>query len=104
MELIELNKDTIATEITNNSISVIEFYSDTCSECKMLMPILEGLSDEQTEVKFFKINSQQNMQTCIFYRVLSLPTTLVFKNEELSEKVSGFKTDKEMKDILSKVV
>jgi thioredoxin-like negative regulator of GroEL len=40
MELIELNKDTIATEITKNSISVIEFYYETCSVCKMLMPIL----------------------------------------------------------------
>lgn len=67
------------------------------------MPVLEELSKEKTRFKFFKLNTQQNMQTCMTYRVLSLPTTLIFKNGELVEKVSGFKTKEEMLEILSKV-
>lgn len=103
MAMIELNKETISSEIEKNKISVIEFYSNTCSVCKMLMPVLEELSQEKSGIKFFKINTEQNMQVCMTYRVLSLPTTLVFKKGELVEKVSGFKTKDEMKGILSKI-
>lgn len=104
MAMTELNKDTIAKEISNNKAVVIEFYSDTCGICKMLMPVLEELSMENKQIKFYKLNTQQNMQACMTYRVLSLPTTLIFKTGELVEKVSGFKTKEEMKEILLKVV
>jgi len=103
MSIMELNKETIANEITNNYIAVIEFYSNTCSVCQMLIPVLEELSQEQTKVKFFKINTEQNMQICMTYRVLSLPTTLIFKDGELVEKVSGFRTKEEIEEILKKV-
>lgn len=102
MSMIELNKDTIASEIVNSNIAVIEFYSNTCSVCKTLMPVLEELSQTQTNAKFFKINAEQNMQICMTYRVMSLPTTLIFKTGELVEKISGFKTKEELEEILKK--
>lgn len=103
MAMTEINKDTISSEIANTKVAVIEFYSDSCSVCKMLMPVLEELSKEQPKVRFFKLNTQQNMQACMTYRVLSLPTTLIYKDGELVEKVSGFKTKDEMKEILSRL-
>lgn len=103
MALTELNKENIGIEISKNDSAVIEFYSNSCSVCKMLIPVLEELSLEKPKLKFFKINTEQNMQACMTYRVLSLPTTLVFKNGEILEKISGFKTKDEMKEILSKI-
>ena len=103
MSMTELTKDTIANAISTSNIVLIEFYSSTCSVCKMLTPVLEEVSKKQLKVEFFKINTEQNMQTCMTYRVLSLPTTLIFKKGKLVEKVSGFKTKEEMEEILKKV-
>lgn len=103
MAMTEITNDTIAKEISTNTIVVIEFYSSTCSVCEKLTPVLEEVSRKQLKAKFFMINSKQNMKACMTYKVLSLPTTLIFKKGELVEKVSGFKTKEEMEEILKRI-
>jgi len=104
MAIKEISKDNFTNEVSSASISIVEFFSNDCSVCKMLLPVLEELSLKHTNKKFFKVNTQQNMQLCMTHRVLSLPTTLIFKGGSVVERISGFKNKNEIEQILSKIV
>lgn len=104
MAMVELNRDNFNKELEKCNVAVVEFYSDNCNVCKMLMPVLEELAQEKSGISFYKVNTKENMQLCMSYRVLSLPTTLIFKNGEQTDKFSGFKTKDEVIEILSKVL
>ena len=103
MGVTEINKDTIAEAISSNSIVVIKFYSSTCSVCELLLPVLEEVSQAKKEVGFFKIKTDQSMSVCLTYRVLSVPTILIFKDGVVVEKLSGFKTKEEIEEIINKI-
>lgn len=104
MAITGLNKDNFNKEIQMSKICVVEFYSDNCNVCKVLTPVLEELSQEKNEICFFNIQSQDNMQLCMSYRVMSVPTTVIFKNGEMIDKFTGLKTKDEVNQILSKLL
>ena len=41
-------------EVISNGVWIVDFYADWCGPCKMLSPIIEEVSGEETNVKFVK--------------------------------------------------
>jgi len=85
-------------DITHNSFSaeveahpglvVLDLYADWCGPCRMLKPILAELEEEYPEVKFCKINVDEDMEPVMAYRVVSIPAFIFFKDgEEVARKV-----------------
>jgi len=103
MSISELNIETIESEISRNENVIVKFYSSTCKVCEKLAPVVEQLSNLLSNYKFYKINTENNLKVCMKYRVLSLPTILVFKNGNVVEKINGFKTKEELRQILEQI-
>lgn len=102
MAVSELTQENFSEVVVESGVTVIEFYSETCSVCKLLLPVLEELSNKHRQVRFYKIDAQKARQLCLTYRVLSLPTTLILKKGNLVEKTTGFKPVAEMDILISK--
>ena len=70
---------------------VVDFYADWCGPCKMVSPVLEQLSEEFPEVRFVKINIDENRQTAIDYDVQSIPTIITIDGGEEIARSLGAK-------------
>lgn len=70
---------------------VVDFYADWCGPCKMLAPVLAELAEEQPEVKFFKVNIDENSDLAAKYGVMSIPTIVFIKNGETLATEVGVK-------------
>lgn len=70
------------TETISNGISVVDFWATWCMPCKMLTPILEELSNEITNVNFYKVDADENTDIVQQYDVRSIPTVIIFKDGE----------------------
>lgn len=68
---------------------LVDFYADWCGPCQMLAPELEELSN-QTGIKVVKINVDELSALARQYRVMSIPTLLLFKNGEFSKRQLGY--------------
>lgn len=69
---------------------VVDFWAPWCGPCHAIAPILEELSVEHEEqVAFVKLDIDENFQTASRYRVLSIPTTILFEGGEVRETVLG---------------
>ncbi|PWM46607.1 MAG: thioredoxin [Clostridiales bacterium] len=71
---------------------VVDFYADWCGPCKMIGPVLEQLSEEFPEIRFVKINIDENRQTAIDYDIQSIPTLITIDGGEEVARSLGVKT------------
>lgn len=78
---------------------LVDFYADWCGPCKMLSPVLAEISNE-TDIKICKVNVDENQALAIEYKVMSIPTLIVFK-EGKKELVSvGLKSKEEILEMI----
>jgi thioredoxin 1 len=92
-ELFETNDAQFEQDILKSELPVlVDFWADWCQPCKMLEPALESLAEEfEGQVRFAKINADENMETSEQFRVLSLPTVILFKNGKVVEQLQGLR-------------
>lgn len=99
----EINDLNFHEEITNSdSIVVVDFWAPWCGPCKMLTPVIEELAKEMGEVKFAKINVDENPVISSKYRVASIPTVLIFNKDTIKETMVGFRPKADLKKIIER--
>jgi thioredoxin 1 len=80
----EITDDQFASEVLEADTPVlVEFWAPWCGPCRQLGPVLEQIADERAgSLKVVKINQDQNPLVSADYRVMGLPTMLVFDRGE----------------------
>lgn len=69
---------------------LVDFYADWCGPCKAMGPIVEDLASEYAgKVKVGKVNVDENQELAMKYSVMSIPTFLVFKGEDVVARTMG---------------
>ena len=59
---------------------LIDFWASWCGPCKMLMPVIEQLAEELTDVKVCKVNVDEQPALAGRFNVMSIPTLVVMKD------------------------
>ncbi len=59
---------------------VVDFWAEWCGPCKMIAPIIEELANERSDVRFVKVNIDENPETPTRYGVRGIPTLILFKD------------------------
>ena len=80
---------------------IIDCFANWCGPCRMLSPILEELSSEIENYKFYKLDVDNNEDIARNFGIMSIPTLLVFEDGELKNKIVGLLSKEELKKQLS---
>lgn len=83
------NKD-FENIISNNDITLIDFYADWCGPCKALSPIIDEIAKSETHIAVGKVNVEEEKELATKYRVRSIPTMVIFKNGKEVTRLVGF--------------
>ena len=77
--------------ISESNIPVVaKFFATWCGPCKMIAPVFEKLSQEfENQVKFIEIDVDDCDKISDDYYVSSVPTFIIFKNNEEFNRTSG---------------
>lgn len=78
-------------ELTQGPLTVVDFWAPWCGPCKMMEPAMEKLEKQfGKEIKFIKLNVDGNQEIAQRYKVMSVPSLVLFRNGQAKEKVTGY--------------
>lgn len=70
---------------------LVDFTAVWCGPCKMLEPVLKQLADDWKEkCRIVKFDVDQNPEVTGAYKVLSVPSLILFKDGKPVERVTGY--------------
>lgn len=101
MAVLHLTKDNFDEEVFNSSVPVlVDFWATWCGPCQMIGPVIEEIAGEVTDAKICKVDVDAQPELARQYKVLSIPTLMVFKNGELAKRETGAKPKEEILGML----
>lgn len=83
---------------------VVDFHAAWCPPCRVMSPILADLADERPDVRFVKVDVDDNVETAVRYGVLSMPTFMVFRDGEPVLKLVGARPRRRLEQELAAVI
>ena len=97
LHLEDLNKFDV--EIAQGKV-LVDFYADWCGPCKMLAPELEALSEE-TGIKIVKINVDELPDLARKFRIMTIPTLMLFEDGQLVKRESTYMPLNALKEFIA---
>jgi thioredoxin 1 len=77
---VALNKETFEKTISSG-VTLVDFWAEWCGPCQMMLPILDQFSDLMGDkMTVAKVNVDENPEIAGQFRVMSIPTLIVFKD------------------------
>lgn len=77
---------------------LVDFYADWCGPCKMMAPVVEQLAEAFSgQARVGKLNIDENMEIAGKYRVMNIPTFLIFKDGKEQERIVGAVSQNELR-------
>ena len=77
---------------------VVDCWAPWCGPCRMVGPVIDELAKEMKgKVVFGKLNVDENPETSMKHKIMSIPTLLVFKKGNLVERLVGAYPKEELK-------
>ena len=92
MSAININQSNFQNEVMNSDKPVLlDFWAPWCGPCRMVVPIVEEIARERSDIKVGKINVDENPELAGQFGVMSIPTLVVMKNGKIVNQSTGAK-------------
>lgn len=96
-----ITKDNFKAEVEEfEGLAVIDLYADWCGPCRMLAPVLSELESEYTDVKFCKINVDEQPELAKAFNVTNIPMVALVKNNTFVDMSVGYVPKENLKKLL----
>lgn len=80
---------------------VVDFYAEWCGPCKIMAPHFKKAAESVKDVKFGKLDVDGNQEIASEYGVMSIPTTIFFKDGEMVDRHTGALSESDIKNKIS---
>ncbi len=101
MAAIDINKHNFQDEVMNADKKVLlDFWAPWCGPCRMVVPIVEEIARERSDIKVGKINVDENPELAMQFGVMSIPTLVVMEQGQIVNQAKGARPKKAILDML----
>ena len=103
MSVINLTQADFKQEVMESDKPVlIDFWAVWCGPCQMMSPIVDEVAEETDDVKFCKVNVDDEPQLAAMFGIQSIPTLALIKNGKMIDVSIGLLTKDELINFINK--
>ena len=76
--------------VTNEGVSLVDFWAPWCGPCRMIAPVIEELAVEfEGKANICKVNTDEQQDLAVKYGIRSIPTIIFMKDGEIVDQMVG---------------
>ena len=103
MATMELTLENFETTVAQDGITFVDFWAEWCGPCKMFGPIFEKAAEENTDIRFGKVDTEAQQQLAGMAGISSIPTLMIFRDGILLFNQPGALPAPALNELIGKV-
>ena len=101
----EINSVEWQQKINQGEKLMVEFWAEWCGPCKMMKPIFEKVaSSNQSDVKMYTLNIDNNNEIAVSLGVRSIPTIKMFNSGQVVQTKVGFINESQINLLVTELI
>lgn len=101
MSVLNINKNDFQSVVLDSKEPVVvDFWASWCGPCRMFLPIVEEFAQENPHVKVGKVNVDEQSDLAKQFRIMTIPTLLVFKDGKEIKRSVGVISAEDIEELL----
>ena len=97
MSAIDININNFRDEVMNSDKPVLlDFWAPWCGPCRMVVPIVEEIAAERSDIKVGKVNVDEQLELANRFGVMSIPMLVVMKNGKIANQAVGARSKRDI--------
>ena len=90
MNTVSIDNTNFSQEVIHSDRPVLlDFWAPWCGPCRMVVPIMEEIARERSDIKVGKINVDEQPELARQFRVMNIPTLVVMKDGRITGQAMG---------------
>lgn len=103
MALVTLTEENFNQTIEENEIVIIDFWAPWCGPCKSFGPIFEKIAQNNPDITFAKVNTEEEQALAGYFQIRSIPTTMILRDQIGIFQQAGVLPEEAFIDIIGQV-
>ena len=88
--------------LQTDKLVIIDFWAEWCGPCKMLSPVVDELCKEIPDVKFVKVNVDQNQELASIFGITNISALVFLKANTITDILVGYRPKEELAEAIQR--
>ena len=102
MAVLELNKANFKDTIEQNQTVILDFWAPWCGPCRRFAPVFEAVAAKYPDVKFAKLNTEDEPEIAASFEIQSIPTLMIIKEGDIIFAQPGALPEEILEELVQK--
>jgi len=103
MAYINLTAENFNETIESNETVIIDFWAEWCGPCQQFAPIFEKVAEDNADITFAKVNTEEQQALAGQFAIRSIPTLIIVKEGVIVLNQAGMLPEESFKDVIKQV-